>query len=217
MLMRTRLAAARKKTDSAKKALCRLGFEKYTHVSVQSLHMIPGIEYDELLDEIESAKHCGAPTNVKIGLPLLHGPEDIADAVQAIIQYAPQERTPDEAVVWVGHGTKHDAGKSYELLTQAVQQLDPRIFIGTLSGAPDIEKVLALLHNGGIQKAWLMPLLSIVGKHAKDSIAGEAENSWRTILEQNGIACRSVLQGAIEYEGFASIWLNHLQKAAKWQ
>ena len=42
MLMRERLASERKKSDSVHKALKKMAFEKFTHVAVQPVHVIPG-------------------------------------------------------------------------------------------------------------------------------------------------------------------------------
>lgn len=214
-VMRSRLAAARKKTDSITKALCRLGFEKYTHVTVQSLHMIPGQEYEAMLDEIGEAASGGAPSSVSVGTPLLHRQCDIEAAARVILGLLPKERQPDEAVIWVGHGSEHEGGGAYDRLTEAVQKLDANIFVGTLAGGEQgAEAHLPLLKERGISLAWLMPLLSVVGKHASDDIAGEGPESWRGVLESDGVKCRGVMRGAIEYLGFADIWLTHLKEAA---
>lgn len=216
MVMRTRLAAARKKADSITKALCRLGFEKYTHVTVQSLHMIPGQEYESLLEEIKAAASCGAPARISTGTPLLHSQEDIELAARGLFASRPEGRRPDEAVIWVGHGTKHEGGNAYKRLTEAVQKLDENIFIGTLAGdGQGPEGMLPLLAERGLKKAWLMPLLSVVGKHAAEDIAGAGPESWRGAFESAGLSCRAVLRGAIEYPDIANIWMKHLEEAER--
>lgn len=214
MVMRSRLAAARKKTDSVSKALCRLGFEKYTNVTVQSLHMIPGQEYEAMLNEIGESAACGAPAQISTGTPLLYTHDDIEAAALAIVDMQPDARKAGEAIIWIGHGTEHEGGNAYNRLTEAVQKLDANIFIGTLAGGEQgAESRLSALKERGISRAWLMPLLSVVGKHASDDISGNAPGSWRTVLEAGGVSCESVLRGAIEYKGFADIWLAHLKEA----
>lgn len=47
--LRERIAAARMKSDSVLKALRRMAFERYEEIAVQSLHLIPGMEYDGVL------------------------------------------------------------------------------------------------------------------------------------------------------------------------
>lgn len=216
MTMRNRLAGEGKKADSVAKAIRRLGYERYSHVTVQSLHMIPGQEYEAMLAEIGAASDQGAAPGVSTGTPLLYGQEDIEAAARAIFDLLPLERRPDEAVIWVGHGTGHEGGSAYGRLTEAVQRLDRNIYIGTLAGgAHGAGALLSLLRERGVGRAWLLPLLSVVGRHAAADIAGDGPESWRGVLEAGGVHCRSVLRGAIEYRGFADIWLAHLKEAVR--
>jgi hypothetical protein len=60
---------------------------------------------------------------------------------------------------------------------------------------------------------WLLPLLSTIGKHAEQDMAGEHPASWRSRIEAAGFVCRPVLKGTVEYAGFAAIWLAHLAAA----
>ena len=212
--MRSRLAAAGKKTDSVKKALCRMGFERYTHVAVQSLHLIPGSEYESLLEETEEAAKEGGPRRIAVGLPLLHDENDVAKAAEALLRHLPPERESGETVVCMGHGTWHTGAASYQALAERVGLRDPRIFIGTLEGEHRIERLLpdivAVAHETGAKTVWLLPLLSIIGKHAEKDMAGDHEQSWRSRIEAAGLRCRPVLTGTVEYEGFARIWAAHL-------
>ncbi len=213
--MRTRLAAARKKTDSVKKALCRMAFERYTHVAVQSLHVIPGLEYEALLEEIERARKAGGPAHIAVGHPLLQEEEDLRLACAALLAHLPQGRNKEDAVVYVGHGTRHSGAASYQTLAEHLKQKDPRIFIGTLSGEGSIKNLLPAVVESGAKTVWLLPLLATIGTHAEEDIAGEKEDSWRSIFEAAGFACCPVLKGTVEYTEFARIWLGHLAEALK--
>ena len=211
--MRTRLAAAGKKTDSVKKALCRMGFERYTHVAVQSLHLIPGKEYEALLEEIQEAREQGGPKHVTVGSPLLHDGADVRLAAGALLAHLPPERGPDEAVVCMGHGTWHSGAASYEALARAVALSDKRIFIGTLEGEHDINALLPSIQATGAKTVWLLPLLSVIGKHAEQDMAGTDSSSWYSRITRAGLVCKPVLTGTVEYAGFAEIWLMHLADA----
>lgn len=211
--MRDRLASAGKKTDSVQKALLRMGFDRYTHVAVQSLHLIPGKEYETLLREIRKAAAKGGPEHVAVGSPLLHEVEDVELAAKALLDHLPRERTEGDAVVCVGHGTWHTGAASYQSLYESLSRIDPRIFIGTLSGEHSIESILPALQACGTRQVWLLPLLSVIGKHAEEDMAGKGADSWQSRLEKAGYHCRAVLKGTVEYEGFARIWIQHLSKA----
>ncbi len=226
--MRSRLAAAGKKTDSVTKALLRMGFERYTHVAVQSLHLIPGSEYESLLEETQEAAAEGGPRRISVGLPLLHDEDDVAGAAEALLRHLPPERTSGEPVVCMGHGTWHTGAASYQALAERISLRDPRIFIGTLEGEHRIERLLPAIaaaaageetgtaaNGAGAKTVWLLPLLSIIGKHAEKDMAGDHQESWRSRIEAAGMRCRPVLTGTVEYEGFARIWTAHLADAVK--
>ena len=211
--MRSRLAAAGKKTDSVKKALCRMGFERYTHVAVQSLHLIPGQEYETLLEETKSAAAAGGPGRIAVGLPLLHEAADVPQAAEALLRHLPEDRAADEAVLCMGHGTWHSGAAGYQALSEAVAARDGKIFIGTLEGGRGIDYLLPGIAASGAKTVWLLPLLSVIGKHAEKDMAGEHPESWRNRIAAAGFTCRCLLVGTIEYEGFAQIWLEHLRAA----
>lgn len=211
--MRDRLAARGKKTDSVKKALCRMGFERYSHVAVQSLHLIPGLEYEALLRETAAAVREGGPAHIAVGTPLLHDAGDMRRAAGALMAHLPEERRPDEAVVCMGHGTWHTGAGSYGALAAEISRSDPLLFLGTLSGRPGIEELLPAVGAAGARTVWLLPLLSIIGNHAEKDMAGRHGASWRSRIEAAGLACRPVLRGTVEYSGFARIWMDHLATA----
>lgn len=211
--MRSRLAAAGKKTDSVKKALCRMGFERYTHVAVQSLHLIPGSEYEALLEETKYAAAKGGVPHITVGLPLLHEAADVTRAAQALLCHLPEERSAGDVVLCVGHGTWHTGAASYQALSEVIAEKDKKIFIGTLEGERSLENLLPELAATGAETVWLLPLLSVIGKHAEKDMAGEHPRSWRSILAAAGFDCRPRLVGTVEYESFARIWLDHLADA----
>ena len=211
---RERLAMERKKTDSVRKALEKMAFERYTSVAVQPLHCIPGQEYGFVL---EDARSLSRERNivVRVGTPLLHSDEDVAAAAAALSRHLPAERGKDEAVVWVGHGARHPATARYDALARAVQRLDPLVHVGTMSDASALPRLLEELRVRPSRHVWLLPLLSVIGRHALRDLAGAETQSWKSRFEAAGIACTPVLKGSAEYSGFIQIWLDHLELALR--
>jgi len=41
-------------------------------------------------------------------------------------------------------------------------------------------------------------------------MAGNEEDSWKSILTKAGIQCIIVLKGTAEYDAFADIWVDHI-------
>lgn len=208
-LLRTRLTRARQKNDSVLKALRRLRLENFTHVAVQPLQIIPGSEHTDVRADADEAGRLDG-LHVSIGRPLLAGDEDIWAAARAVLAHLPQERRPDEDVVLMGHGSRKQAVTAYAALAGAVRALDARVHVGTMSGALELEALLPRLTS---RRVWLMPLLSVVGRHTLEDMAGDAPDSWRSRIEAAGHACAPVVRGTAEYRAFADIWLRHLEDA----
>ena len=43
-----------------------------------------------------------------------------------------------------------------------------------------------------------MPLMSVAGDHAKNDMAGDEPDSWKSILTRNGFQCENILKGTAE-------------------
>ena len=214
LLVRERLAMERKKTDSVRKALEKMAFERYNHVAVQPLQCIPGQEYSDVL---EDARTLSRERNilVRVGTPLLHSDDDVAAAAAALLRHLPAERGEDEAAVWVGHGARHPATVRYDALAHAVRRLDPLVHVGTMSDASAQPLILEELRKSRCRHIWLLPLLSVIGRHALLDLAGSEAQSWKSRFEAAGVACTPVLKGSAEYPGFIQIWLDHLELALR--
>lgn len=208
LLMRQRLAEARQKSDSVAKALQRLRLEKFSSVAVQPLQTICGAEYAQVRRAVLDAD--GDAFRVRLGMPLLYSDEDVRLGARAVVHHLPPERQPHEDVVLMGHGARHAAAARYLDLDTAVQRLDSRVHVGVMNGENDLGALLPRLTSPRI---WLLPLLSVIGRHAREDMAGNDAKSWRARIEAAGHGCTPVLRGLVEYEDFAALWLRHLEQA----
>lgn len=213
-IVRGKLADKGKKTDSSDKALQKMLFERYTHVAVQSLHVITGNEYEALAADVEQFDNrAGGFAAVSLGRPLIGSEADVPRVVQAIMAHLPAGRKPGEAVVLMGHGTWHAGDSLYDTLYDAVQARDPDIFVATMDGRLTIESVRDKLLSRGRTMAWLMPLLALPGRHVQTDMCGTGPRSWVSILDVAGISTSCVVRGTAEYDEFSDIWLDHLTEA----
>lgn len=208
------MAAQGKHLATPEEALSLMMRENFTHVAVQSLHTIPAKEFHGLLKNVH--RYAGMSKGLRkvlVGYPLLATDADMRLVAEAILKVIPKERKNDEAVVLMGHGTQHPANVYYAALAYRLQKFDPNIFLGTLEGWPAIDEIKADLMNKGIQKAYLMPFMSVAGGHARNDMAGLGGDSWKSILEKEGIHCVVVLKGTAEFQEFVDIWVDHLRAA----
>ena len=210
-IIRKKLAKQGRHLDSPEVALAKMQDDGFTHVAVQSLHTIGGAEYHDLRRTVGAFKVMGGFQRVILGYPMLATQEDMQRTVDAILKTIPLNRKEDEAVVLMGHGTHHPSNAFYAALMFQLQLIDPNIFVGTVEGYPEVDLIKELLLKKGINKAYLMPFMSVAGDHAKNDMAGDEDDSWKSIFTKAGIQCVPILKGTAEYDVFVDIWVDHLE------
>ena len=215
-IVRRRMAEQGKAMDSLEVALARMMDEGFTHVAVQSLHTIGGWEFHEVARNARAfAGMANGFEQVAIGGPLLNGTEDIERVSNLLLKHVPKARKKHEAVVFMGHGTDHPANALYVAMMVALQEKDPKVLLGTVEGKPDLEDVLGRLQAQDVRKAYLIPFMAVAGDHARNDLAGEEEDSWKSVFTARGIDSEPVLVGTGEIDDFAAMWVDHLRMAVQ--
>ena len=64
---------------------------------------------------------------------------------RAILASLPPERKKNEAVVLLGHGTRHPANIYYLGLQHYLDRIDPLVLVGTVEDVPSLEDARKLL------------------------------------------------------------------------
>jgi len=211
-IIRHKLAKEGKKLDSVEMALARMMDEGFTHVAVQSLHTIAGEEYHELVQNAHAfGQMSGGFSRILVGYPLLSKEDDLKRVVEVMLRHIPGDRKKEDAVILMGHGTPHPGNAFYAAMMYHFQQKDPYVFVGTVEGTPTIDDIKEMITRKGIKKAYLMPFMSVAGDHARNDMAGDEEDSWKSILTKAGIKCVPVLKGTAEYDDIVAIWVDHLR------
>lgn len=205
--------------DDPVTALNRLRADGYEKVAVQSVHIIPGQEYNDLLDVINSlsmlqaAEEGPGPRKVALGKPLLYHHEDYVAAAEAIASRFPAD-TASNAVVLMGHGTEHHpADSSYGCLNYILRQKYKNVFLATVEGHPGLDEVKEDLAKSGVKKVTLMPFMNIAGDHALNDMYGDEEDSWKSQLNKLGYKTDGYLKGLLENKAIVNIFIKHLTAA----
>jgi sirohydrochlorin cobaltochelatase len=148
-----------------------------------------------------------------ISPPLLSSSKDMEDVTHAILKNIPAGRKKGEGVILMGHGTQHPSNAFYTALMYHIQKKDPLVFLGTVEGSPTIDDLIPILKEKKSKKIWLMPFMSVAGDHARNDLAGNEEDSWKSILTKQGFECDITLKGTAEYDNMIDIWAGHLKDA----
>ncbi|MCI7681048.1 sirohydrochlorin cobaltochelatase [Fusobacterium necrophorum subsp. funduliforme] len=182
----------------------------YTHIYVQSSHLLHGIEYENLREEITS--YSSSFEKIAIGETLLHSVEDYKKIVSALTSR--QSQSSKEAIVYIGHGTEHAANASYPMMRYVfVQEGHPEYFVGTVEGYPDISEVVKDIqreYGENLPSLVLKPFMFVAGEHAKNDIAID----WKENLEEAGFSVsKVVLEGLGEIPEIQDIFIKHLRES----
>ena len=203
-------------TPGLRESLSVLRSAGTSRVALQALHCIPGLEYTALAGKVKRLHQALGFDTLCMGAPLLADTPGVRALAEAMRNHAQTFRTPDEGVVWVGHGTEHAGQARYEELGALLRAESPFIMTGTVkAGAEGVAGVLDELVAQRLDKVLLAPFFAFPGRHAVQDLAGEGENSWRSQLEAAGVSCRTRLTGMAEDDAFAAIWLSHLDQALR--
>ncbi len=193
------------KIDNVEQALQRAVDNGVKNLVVQPTHLMHGAEYDELVDAVEEYKDNFE--TVKVAEPLLG--EVGADAtvinadkkavaetltVEAVktAGYDSLEAAKEDGVafVFMGHGTAHVAKVSYSQMQAQMEDLGyDNVFIGTVEGEPEdtaCEAVIDKVAEAGYTKVILRPLMVVAGDHANNDMAGDDDDSWKSMFTASG-------------------------------
>ena len=231
-----------------------IGAAKYSKIYVQSLQVIPGEEFAAVVASVKKFMNNGFIGNAHLddaylaklaedeaiffGMPLLNDPDvdvpEVAKQLHAL--YANEAK--QGAVAFMGHGNpdNYDTFKAnirYTQLEQALQELSPNYFVGTVDMDGNYKQdVMARMEQKGITKGkvFLHALMSIAGDHAHNDMAGQGEeywrqmdpdseeNSWYEFFSHKGYEVSVPVTnnhplGLLELPGVLKVWINHTTNA----
>lgn len=200
--------------EEALETLAREGFDE---VVVQPLHIIPGEEYDYVKAVVQNFKDRELFKKIVLGRPAIYfkGEEDsIPDDYTIFTGALRKQISNNQAVVLMGHGTKHPANAVYSCLQEVLRDNElGNAFIGTIDGYPTLDYVIERLKRNNIDEITLMPMLLVAGDHALNDMAGEDDESWKNILIRKGFKVSIYMHGLGENSAFQDIYLNHVKDA----
>ena len=193
------------KIDNMDQALQRAIDNGVKNLVIQPTHLMHGAEYDEMMASVDAASD--KFESVKVAEPLL-GPaaEDIneinadkvavadaaVDAAAKDAGYESAQAAADDGVafVFLGHGTAHEAKVAYtQMQNQMTAAGYTNAFVGTVEGEPEetsVDAVAEAVADAGYTKVILRPLMVVAGDHANNDMAGEDEDSWKSVFEASG-------------------------------
>ena len=234
IIMNHVLARDNKKIDNMKQALDRAVDNGVKNLVVQPTHLMHGAEYNEMVDALK--EYVSDFESIKVAEPLLgevgKDASEINEDKKAVaglvaakaaevagyddIEAAAQDNA---AIVLMGHGTSHNAKVTYDQMQTQMEDLGYKnVFIGTVEGEPEdtaCDVVIDKVADAGYKKVILRPLMVVAGDHANNDMAGDEDDSWKSMFGASGsfdsVECQ--IEGLGRIEGVQELYVSHTQAA----
>ena len=198
--------------DNVGEALDRAVANGVKNLVVQPTHLMNGLEYNDLVDEI--ATYSDAFENIAIGAPLLTSDEDFQAVADAIVAATAEYDDGETAICFMGHGTEAESNSVYATMQQVLTDSGhTNYFVGTVEAEPTVEDVLAQVQAGGYTKVVLRPLMIVAGDHANNDMAGDEAGTWKAVFEDAGYEVTTVVEGLGQLEAIQNLLVQHAEAA----
>ncbi|MDY4599463.1 MAG: sirohydrochlorin cobaltochelatase [Candidatus Faecousia sp.] len=191
--------------DNMDQALERAVANGVRELVVQPTHLMHGAEYDEMMEALEGYKD--KIETIRVAEPLLGEVGSDATVINADKEAVAKAIVADTAAdggfadaaaaakegtafVLMGHGTAHVAKVTYSQMQTQMGKLGyDNVFVGTVEGEPEetaCEAVIEAVKAAGYKNVILRPLMVVAGDHANNDMAGDEEDSWKSMFEADG-------------------------------
>ena len=191
--------------DNMDQALERAVANGVKELVVQPTHLMHGAEYDEMMEALEGYKD--KIETIRVAEPLLGEVGSDATVINADKEAVAKAIVADTAAdggfadaaaaakegtafVLMGHGTAHVAKVTYSQMQTQMGKLGyDNVFVGTVEGEPEetaCEAVIEAVKAAGYKNVILRPLMVVAGDHANNDMAGDEEDSWKSLFEADG-------------------------------
>jgi sirohydrochlorin cobaltochelatase len=202
-----------KKLNDLGTTLRELKAAGYDRVVIQSLHIVPGAEWEKKIVQV-SQEIPGL--KVALGKPLLSSPKDQEQVLQTIAQTFPKD-SKDTVVVLMAHGSPLPEGeKAYFAFDRLLRAHYQNVFLGTVEEKPSKEEAFEAVKKANPNTVILMPFMFVAGEHVAKDMLGDDPESWKSeLLKQKAYHIEGITKGLGYQDGIVAIYLAHLAQAMK--
>lgn len=199
--------------DNVEEALERAAADGIAELIVQPTHLMDGYEYNDLKEAL--GIYAEKFKKITLAEPLLASDGDFAAVASAITERTASYDDGETAICFMGHGTEADSNSIYAGMQEALTEAGfENYYIGTVEAEPTLEDVMKTLEEKGIYKRVVLePLMVVAGDHANNDMAGDEEDSWKTVLENAGYEVECILEGLGQLPAIQKLYVKHTKEA----
>ena len=179
---------------------------------VQPTYILQGFESGKMEEKVAAC--AGRFEKLVFGKPLLVSGEDKKAVAQALD--GAYRRQEGDCLLFMGHGTEHEANVLYKELEDLFRSMGMNdVYMGTVEGDFSLANFLTRIAGQHYRRICLAPFMIVAGDHAINDMAGEKEDSWKSVIEKNGYETECILKGLGEFEAVREIFTEHVREAVR--
>ena len=200
------------KIDNVVEALERAANNGVKTLVVQPTHLMHGFEYNDLKNEL--AEYADAFDRIVLAEPLLNTDRDFDMVAEAVVDATAAFDNGETAICFMGHGTEADSNVVYAKMQTVLKEAGcEHYYIGTVEAKPSVEDVLKMVQAGKYERVVLRPLMIVAGDHANNDMAGDDDDSWKSIFEAAGYKVECVVEGLGQLPEICGLFAEHTREA----
>ena len=175
---------------------------------VQPTHLMDGFEYTDLRNEL--AEYADAFDRIVLGDALLTSDADFTAVAEAIVAATKEYDDGETAICFMGHGTEAESNAVYTKMQDVLSDMGcAHYYIGTVEAEPSVEDVMEAVKAGSYKRVVLRPLMIVAGDHANNDMAGNEDDSWKSVFEAAGFEVNCVVEGLGQLEAIRQLIAAH--------
>lgn len=197
--------------DNVEQAIDRAKKAGVKTLVVQPTLLMNGNEYNDLSDALD--EYADNFTDLVLGDPLLTSDDDYDAVAEAITASTKSKDDGQTAICFMGHGTDAESNADYTKLQGVLSDGGfENYYIGTVEATPTVDDLLKSIDaKSSYKKIVLQPLMVVAGDHANNDMAGDEEDSWKSIFKKAGYSVETILQGLGSDTAIQDIYIAHVQ------
>ncbi len=189
--------------------------EGYTKIALVPLAIVPGMEYK--YDVALFHQYKSQFKKMTLATPLMYWqgqedqPDDVLEAMSALELPKYKKGT---AILLMAHGTPDPSNAYYSVMQAKLKALKrDDVHIYTVEGWPSLDDWIGKLKMHKVENIILMPLMMVAGDHANNDMAGDDEDSHKSILENEGFKVSVRMKGLGENKKIRQMFIAHANEA----
>lgn len=200
--------------DDTEEALKRAEENGVRRLVIQPTHLMHGLEYQKLAGQVK--EHSASFEEIALGEPLLASERDFQAVIEAITEELSSYDDGRTALCLMGHGTEDQANQIYEKIQKKLREAGyQHYYIGTVEAKPGVKEVAEAVKAGDYSRVVLFPFMLVAGDHANNDMAGDEEDSWKSVFSRDGYQVLCLLKGLGELEKIRFLFAEHAREAMK--